>query len=135
MAAKPPMPKGEIAASAPPHTITSASPYSIMRALVPMACSPVVQAVTMAILGPLKPNLIDTWPEIMLMMLAGMKNGVIRRGPRLVSSVCVSSIMAKPPMPEPMLQPIRTALSWSKASPTGKPHLAPLAPQQQSHSA
>ena len=47
-----------------------------------MQCSPVVQAVTMARFGPLKPNWIDTWPEIMLMIDAGTKNGEMRRGPR-----------------------------------------------------
>ena len=47
-----------------------------------MQCNPVVQAVTMAILGPLKPYLIDRWPEIMLMIDAGTKKGLMRRGPR-----------------------------------------------------
>ena len=89
--------------SAPPATITSASPYSIMRADRPMACRPVVQAVTTAMFGPLKPYLIDTWPEIMLMIDAGTKKGEMRRGPRLTSSACVSSIIGRPPMPEPML--------------------------------
>ena len=40
-----------------------------------MQCSPVVQAVTIARFGPWKPTWIDTCPEIMLMMLAGTKNG------------------------------------------------------------
>ena len=44
---------------------------------------PVVQAVTIAKFGPVIPYLIDRWPEIMLMMLAGTKNGEILRGPRL----------------------------------------------------
>jgi hypothetical protein len=43
----------------------------------------------MATLGPLKPNLIDTWPETMLMIEAGTKNGEIRRGPRLTNSSCM----------------------------------------------
>jgi hypothetical protein len=54
-AAKPPMPSGETVLSAPPATITSASPYSIRRPASPMQCRPVVQAVTMARLGPVKP--------------------------------------------------------------------------------
>jgi hypothetical protein len=49
-----------------------------------MQCKPVVQAVTMARLGPVKPYLIDRWPEIMLMIEAGTKNGEMRRGPRSV---------------------------------------------------
>ena len=42
----------------------------------------VVQAVTIARFGPVMPYMIDRWPEIMLMMLAGTKNGeIFRRGP------------------------------------------------------
>src|SRR5256885_2679028 len=80
MAAKPPTPRGETVASVPPATTTSASPYSIMRPASPMQCSPVVQAVTTARFGPLKPKRMDTWPATMLMMEAGTKNGVMRRG-------------------------------------------------------
>jgi len=36
----------------------------------------------------------------MLMIDAGTKNGLMRRGPRLTNSACVSSINGKPPMPE-----------------------------------
>src|SRR6185369_17994322 len=92
-AAKPPTPRGDTHDSEPPATITSASPLSIIRADRPMACRPVVQAVTTAMFGPLKPYLIDTWPEIMLMIDAGTKNGEMRRGPRLVSSAWVFSII------------------------------------------
>jgi hypothetical protein len=101
--------------------MTSASPLSIMRADRPMACRPVVQAVTTAMLGPLKPYLIDTWPEIMLMIDAGTKNGEMRRGPRLTISLCVSSIIGSPPMPEPMFTPMRVASSSPSASPVGSP--------------
>jgi hypothetical protein len=66
-----------------------------------MQCRPVVQAVTMARFGPRRPNLIDRSPEIMLMIEAGTKNGEMRRGPRLSYSSLVSSIIGKPPMPEP----------------------------------
>jgi hypothetical protein len=62
-AAKPAMPMRQTAASAPPATITSASPSMISRAASPMACAPVEQAVTTAWLGPLKPYLIETWPR------------------------------------------------------------------------
>ena len=86
-----------------------------------MQCRPVVQAVTIARFGPLKPYLIDTWPEIMLMIDAGTKNGEMRRGPRLVSSACVSSIIGRPPMPEPTMQPMRSASSSVSASPVGRP--------------
>ena len=36
---------------------------------------------TTAMFGPLRPYMIDNWPEIMLMMLPGTKNGEILRGP------------------------------------------------------
>jgi hypothetical protein len=54
-AMKPAMPTGTTLASAPPATITSASPYLISRQASPMACAPVAQAVTTAWFGPLKP--------------------------------------------------------------------------------
>lgn len=130
MAAKPPMPSGDTVASEPPAIITSASPYSIMRPASPMQCRPVVQAVTMAMFGPLKPNFIDTCPEIMLMIEAGTKKGVMRRGPRLVSSVCVSSISGKPPMPEPITQPMRVACSSLSWSPVRRPNPPPPASTQ-----
>ena len=54
-AQKPAMPISPTAASAPPATITSASPSAIKRAASPSACTPVAQAVTTAWFGPLKP--------------------------------------------------------------------------------
>ena len=46
--AKPAMPNGQIALSAPPASITSASSAAMIRAASPMACAPVEQAVTTA---------------------------------------------------------------------------------------
>jgi len=54
-ALKPAMPISLIGLSAPPATITSASPSMISRAASPIACAPVEQAVTTAWFGPLKP--------------------------------------------------------------------------------
>ena len=45
------------------------------------------------------------------MIDAGTKNGEMRRGPRLSSSVCVTSIIGRPPMPEPTTTPTRSAFS------------------------
>ena len=59
-AQKPAMPSSQTAASAPPATITSASPHMISRAASPIACTPVAQAVTTEWFGPLKPYLIET---------------------------------------------------------------------------
>ncbi len=81
-----------------------------------MQCRPVVQAVTIARFGPWKPKWIETCPEIMLMIDAGTKNGEIRRGPRAAYSICVSSIIGNPPMPEPTMQPMRSACSSLRAS-------------------
>ena len=80
--AKPAMPSRQTAASAPPATITSASSSMIIRDASPIACAPVEHAVTTAWLGPLKPKRIETCPAARLIRLAGMKNGVTRRGPR-----------------------------------------------------
>jgi len=59
-ALNPAMPISQMAASAPPATITSAAPYLISRAASPIACAPVEQAVTTAWFGPLNPYRIDT---------------------------------------------------------------------------
>jgi hypothetical protein len=67
----------------------------------PMQCVEVVQAVTMARFGPLAPISIDRRPAVMLMMVPGMKNGEMRRGPFSASSWCWASISGRPPMPEP----------------------------------
>ncbi len=77
---KPPRPHSVVAISAPPATMTSASPYWMVRMPRPMACVEVVQAVTTPRFGPCRPKRIDRCPEIMLMMDAGTKNGEILRG-------------------------------------------------------
>src|SRR5713101_6602483 len=103
--------------AAPPATIASQSPYSIRRPDSPMQCAEVVQAVTIARFGPFSPCMIDRFPEIMLMIVLGMKNGEILRGPPFSTSLCVSSIIGRPPMPEPILTPMRGAF----ASVTSRP--------------
>ena len=82
-----PRPSGVVAISAPPAIITSASPYWMSRIASPMACVEVVHAVTVAMFGPVSLNWIETWPEIMLMMLPGTKNGEMRFG------LCVSAYL------------------------------------------
>jgi hypothetical protein len=54
-ALNPAMPISQIGFSAPPATITSASPARMIRAASPIACAPVEQAVTTAWFGPVKP--------------------------------------------------------------------------------
>ena len=110
-AMKPAMPTGTTEASAPPATITSASPYLMIRQASPMAWAPVAQAVTTAWFGPLKPWRIDTWPETRLISAEGMKNGLTRRGPFSCSSMAVSAMVPRPPMPEPIMTPVRSRSS------------------------
>ena len=45
------------------------------------------------------------------MIDAGMKNGEIRRGPPLSSSMCSRSIVRNPPMPDAMNTPVWSAMS------------------------
>ena len=51
------------------------------------------------------------WPAAMLTMAAGMKKGEILRGPPCSRLVCSRSMISKPPMPEPMKTPTRSAFS------------------------
>ena len=55
------------------------------------------------------------------MIEAGTKNGEMRRAPRATYSACVCSISDKPPMPEPTMQPMRSASSSLKVAPMGRP--------------
>ncbi len=91
--------------------MTSASPWRIDFPASPMQCVEVVQAVTIARFGPLVPSRIERLPAIMLMMVPGMKNGEMRRGPLFFSSSCIASMSGRPPMPEPKLMPKRSAVS------------------------
>src|ERR1700722_9404277 len=60
------------AASAPPATITSASPNVISRAASPIACTPVAHAVTTLWFGPLNPYLMERLPDARLISADGM---------------------------------------------------------------
>jgi hypothetical protein len=92
-----------------------------------MQCVEVVQAVTIARLGPFAPISIDNRPAIMLMMLPGMKNGEMRRGPLACSSSCIASISGTPPMPEPKLMPMRSAFSGVTRSAASRQACSPAA--------
>ena len=74
-AAKPASASRPIGDSAPPATITSASPSMISRAASPIACAPVEQAVTTAWFGPLSPCRIETWPDDQIDQPAGNEEG------------------------------------------------------------
>ncbi len=66
------------------------------------------------------PNMMDRLPEIMLMMVPGMKKGEILRGPPARKSLCVSSIIGRPPMPEPILMPMRSAFASVTSMPESR---------------
>ena len=125
--AKPPIASSVTVASAPPATITSASPRRIDLPASPMQCVEVVHAVTIAMFGPLAPSRIERLPAIMLMIVPGMKNGEMRRGPFFLSSSCIASMSGKPPMPEPKLTPMRSAFSGVTASPESRHACTPAA--------
>ena len=51
--------------------------------------------------GPLAPVRIETQPDARFAIAAGMKKGLILRGPPFRSASCSRSMVAKPPMPLP----------------------------------
>ena len=106
-ALKPAIPISVIGLSAPPATITSASPYLIKRAASPIAWAPVEQAVATAWFGPLNPCLIDTCPDTKFIKAPGIKKGDTRLGPLSLSKLAVSAIDPNPPIPEPIITPVR----------------------------
>ncbi len=50
-------------------------------------------------------------------MMAGMKNGLTLRTPRSMRVLCVSSMVSRPPIPEPTIAPIRCGSSLSTSRP------------------
>src|SRR6267143_1095728 len=50
----------------------------------------------------------EIWPPTRLTMMEGMKNGLTRRWPFCTAVRCVSSSVARPPMPEPTITPTRS---------------------------
>ena len=88
-----------------------------------MACAPVEQAVTTAWFGPLKPKRIETCPEIRLISAPGMKNGLSPASARVsLISTAVSAIELSPPMPEPIITPVRQRASSSGGTQPEIPH-------------
>src|SRR5215208_7201816 len=117
MAAKPPIPIAQTAASEPPAIITSAAPRRMISDASPRACAEAVHAVQVAELGPCAPKRMETCPDARLMMADGMKKGEIRRGPPSSSALCSRSIVVKPPIPDAMKTPTRGAMSGVTFSP------------------
>ena len=95
----------------------SAVPPRMIFIASPMAWPAEAQAVTTAAFGPFSPWRIETWPGAALAIILGTKKGETRSGPLVVSSVNWASISAKPPIPDPRMQPIRVGSSSSSDSP------------------
>src|SRR5258706_2851973 len=114
---KPPTPDRFTHASAPPAIMASASPYSIMRPASPVQCGRVAHADPIGALGPLALNWIEIIPATMLMIVPGTKNGDRRRGPLAIFSGILSSIIGRPPMPEPTFTPTRSPFESSITRP------------------
>ena len=74
----------------------------IIRAASPIEWAPVEQAVTTAWFGPIRPYLIETWPEMRLISRPWTKCGLTRPGPFSASTSDSLSIPGRPPMPEPI---------------------------------
>ncbi len=72
------MANSQIGASAPPATITSASPRLMISAASPMAFADAAQAVTVQVLGPNRLKSIDTMPPAMFEMIWVMARGLTR---------------------------------------------------------
>ena len=99
------------------HTVREAEQVTAAGVAGKADTQAVVQALTTAIFGPLSPCMIDSWPEIMLMMVPGTKNGEILRGPPAINASCVVSINGRPPIPEPMQTPICSRAYLSRSMP------------------
>ena len=105
----PPTTASWIAASVPPASMMSASSRRIVSHASPIAWAPVAHAETVAKFGPSIPNAIATCPEPTFAMPIGMKNGLIRSGPRSAMSRTFSNRVQTPPSPEPRMTPVRSA--------------------------
>ena len=116
-AQKPPTPSAVIQLSVPPEIITSASPLWIILNASPRACVPAAQAVVVQELGPLTFNIMEIWPDAILTMSIGIRNGVILEGPLLRITLCCSSIILKLPIPEPTNTPILKGSSFGMSRP------------------
>ena len=105
IAANPPTSGSKMPASVPPASMMSASARRMISLDSPMAWPPVAQADTVAKFGPVIPKLIATWPAPTLGMPIGMRNGLIRSGPRRALIEMPSTRVPTPPRPVPRTTP------------------------------
>ena len=81
MALNPPMPSSVMVASAPPAMMASARPAAMCSAASPREWAPVEQADTWERFPYLVPKAMLICPGARLMMVSGMKKGLMRPGP------------------------------------------------------
>ena len=81
----------------------------------------------MAKFGPLRPYLIDIFPETIFMMEEGTKKGEILFGPFSRKRSAVFSIVEMPPIPAPIATPILSALDSLTSSPLSSNACIPAA--------
>ena len=103
------LPAGVARRRLPPLVAAAALVVSVI-VLLPLVFL-VVQAVQVASFGPLAWCRILTCPAARFTIAEGIKNGDILRGPPLSRFECSRSMTSNPPIPEPMLTPVRSAMS------------------------
>src|SRR5689334_2338063 len=116
MLAKPASERYVRAASLPPASIRSASPYWIVRSAVPIAWFADAQADATLQLGPPRPKAMAIWPEAALDIILGTKNGLMRPAPFSRYFLSCSWSSCRPPMPLAMMAPQRKRSSLEKSS-------------------
>ena len=84
-----------------------------------MAWPPVAQADTVVKFGPVMPKVIATWPAPTFGIPIGMRNGLMRSGPRVAFVEIPSTRVPTPPSPVPRITPVRSASSPSSRA--GRP--------------
>jgi len=106
-AAKEARASGTSAASDPPVTAASAPPHSISRAASPIAWAPAAQADSVAKDGPRRVWRMLTAPAPALPIIRGMASGETLFSPCSSSTWWLWVSVPMPPIPVPMMQPIR----------------------------
>ena len=105
------------AASAPPVTMTSASPYWIVRREEPIEWLAEAQAEATPQLGPPSPNAMAMWPAAAFSIILGTKKGLVLVGPFSLKRVCCSWSSWRPPMPLATIAPQRKRSHFEKSIP------------------
>ena len=117
IALNPAIPMAVMLASLPPAIIARAQPRRMVSAASPIAWAELAQAEVVQKLGPRAPVVMETWPAARLVIMAGMRKGLIRPGPRLRRRSNCSERVAIPPIPLAMKTPTSSRLVVSITRP------------------